>query len=362
MNFSTDQEEQFDWSIHGSPIITLDDSPMKFDFANQPSMLLMDAPPSDSFLLHDEDDLSLPAFPTLASKNEIKPTVLPELKNFNFNMITANYLNNYSPINNNNNTNSSIVNNNTGNLYSNSLNANSPNSNIINSIPETRSYVLPDIQVSKSPSSNQILFIMENMAKFANSKSKTEPLPPVHQIVSTEELEFESICNDKALTFNPKKLGFIPSKFWEDKTFTFGELLSNFFRRKSNSNNRFYHKLFNALKITEDDPFYSEYIGVEWVNKDVIRVDKRKFARLLGIKTIDGSLFHHQGNFPSHGFIELNTTNVTDLVSPEVLKDVDFDNVRLLIHQAGVFVKGCTEEVINDCKWINVRKGPQYYH
>jgi hypothetical protein len=87
-----------------------------------------------------------------------------------------------------------------------------------------------------------------------------------------------------------------------------------------------------------------------------LRIDKRAFARLLAIKTVDGSLFHQQGNFPSHGFCELSEKTGLKFVPREVLEGVDFDNVRLLVHQDRVFKRGCTEADIERCKWMSVRK------
>jgi hypothetical protein len=44
---------------------------------------------------------------------------------------------------------------------------------------------------------------------------------------------------------------------------------------------------------------------VRWVTDCVFLVQKVIFAQLLGVRTIDGSFFHQEGNFPSHGFVEL---------------------------------------------------------
>lgn len=415
MNFSTDPDEQIDMLLRGNSI-GIEDPSFKIDFLEQPALSIdptsllshnnisgIGGGANDSFLT-DDYLVNLHAYPYISHSpktlddfngNNISnnPIVTENLDSpFAINMQPAllpniQYPSNQSPSPDNLHTTNTLnianLNNlgglNLANLNFNSLSGININLNNMTSenndpsgpaVPEIKSYVLPDVAaVSKASSNAQILFLMKSMAKFtgsvgnsSNSKSKTEPLPTVPKIVSNEENEFETVCADKALTFNPKKLGFIPSKFWEDKEMTFGELVTNFFRRKSNSNNRFYHKLYNALKISEDDPFYSEYVGVEWANPKVIKVDKKKFARLLGIKSIDGSLFHHQGNFPSHGFVELTTQNVAEYFPNQKIDNIDFDNVRLLIHQAGVFIQGCTEDVINDCKWINVRKGPQYYH
>jgi len=181
--------------------------------------------------------------------------------------------------------------------------------------------------------------------------------PQAIQNISVEtDSSFKTICGDENVKFNPHRLGFIPLKFWPDRDFSFGELVRDFFQRKNNANSRFSHKLFNALKIAQTDSFYVEFLGVEWITDKVLRVDKRIFARLLGIKTIDGSLFHQQGNFPSHGFVELDTIESSKHVSSEDLKTVDYERVRLFIHQPGVFVRGCDENVIESCKWIPSRK------
>lgn len=168
---------------------------------------------------------------------------------------------------------------------------------------------------------------------------------------------FEAAMADPGIKFNPKKLGFIPSKFWADQEFSFGYLVQNFFQKKNNANSRFSHKLFNALKIAEADRLYAELLGVEWITDKVLRVEKNRFARLLGIRTIDGSFFHQQGNFPSHGFVELDPNTAPNWVTnPKDLEGVDYDNVRLLYHSQSIFVRGCNESVLEACKWISSRK------
>jgi hypothetical protein len=141
---------------------------------------------------------------------------------------------------------------------------------------------------------------------------------------------------------------------------TFGDLVRDFFRRKCSAQTRFLHKLFNAIRISEVDCSYFSLVGVQWANDRVIKVDKHRFARLLGIKAIDGSLFHRQGNFPSHGFTEVAPTEAGRLLGPEVLADVDFDSVRLLVHSQGAFEKGCGPEVERLCAWANTRKTPSF--
>lgn len=176
-------------------------------------------------------------------------------------------------------------------------------------------------------------------------------------IKTSDEAAFYASCSNPNLAFNPLQVGFIPMNFWEDRKITFGECVSDFFQRKNNAKSRFSYKLFNALCLSEFDSIYVTLVGVKWLNDTILRVDKRAFARLLGIKSIDGSLFHQQGNFPSHGFFEIGAGDVSRYCPPDLdFTGVDFENVRLLIHTENLFKKGCTKADIENCRWANGRK------
>jgi hypothetical protein len=182
-------------------------------------------------------------------------------------------------------------------------------------------------------------------------------LAPVNsKQIQQEETLFASAIHDPSISFSPHVLGFIPYKLWQDRFYTFGELVTDFFQRKNHSSCRFSYKLYNALKLSILSPNISSLVGVKWLSDKIIRVDKRNFARLLGIKSVDGSLFHQQGNFTSHGFCEITAEEV-HIKCPKVdLTGVDFDNVRLLYHLEGVFVTSATENDIVNCRWTSVKR------
>lgn len=171
-----------------------------------------------------------------------------------------------------------------------------------------------------------------------------------------EDVDFNLNCEESEFVINPQKLGFIPPNSWMDKEMTFGYLVTSFFQKRNNASSRFSHKLYNALRLSSAYPNLVPYIGVEWITPTILKVNKFTFARLLRIKTIDGSLFHQQGNFPSHGFVELTEKESHELLTPEQLEDVDYESVRLLKHPAGIFTKDCTGTDIANCKWINSRR------
>jgi hypothetical protein len=159
------------------------------------------------------------------------------------------------------------------------------------------------------------------------------------------------VLEDPALTLNPCRLGFIPKALWSDDEITFGALVRSFFQRRNVSVGRFGHKLFNALRISNECPGLRRHLGVEWISPRVLRVEKRAFARLLNIKVIEGGLFHRQGNFPSHGFVEVSRNDLP----ADVLREADQDKIKFVTHGEGLFTKDVQGETIDGWKWLNIR-------
>jgi hypothetical protein len=183
--------------------------------------------------------------------------------------------------------------------------------------------------------------------------AKQNSFPSFNASLLDSENEFAQVCSDTAISFNPRRLEFVPAEVWMDEDVTFGDLVKHFFQKRASANNRFVHKLYNALQIAADDPFYTEYVGVEWVNDVVIRVEKTIFARLLGVRLIDATFYNQQGSFPAHGFVELSVMNAREFVAEgdwAALDGVDYDEVRLLMHRPGVFVRNCGEEALRGVK------------
>lgn len=181
---------------------------------------------------------------------------------------------------------------------------------------------------------------------------RTKVLPPELNIDGpSSNTVYQSSLLDNNLTLSPQALGFLPSSYWLALDTTFGDLVTKFFQRKNNANCRFPHKLYNALAIVEKYEKLFNILGVKWITDTVFKVDKYIFGRLLGISSIDGGLFHRQGNFPSHGFTEVTSNELQALREKFNLKDVDQDRIRLLHHPLGRFSRTSDEETINQCKW-----------
>ncbi|OHT12134.1 hypothetical protein TRFO_03778 [Tritrichomonas foetus] len=170
---------------------------------------------------------------------------------------------------------------------------------------------------------------------------KTPPQSPIPQFNSIKAL-FE-------ISLNPNVLKFIPSERWNNvDQISLEDMTKTYFRAHSTKKLRFEHKLWNALKITLDNPHMYALVGVRWITHNVIKVNKKIFAKLLALTKPTSSLFNIQGSFPSHGFIE---------VEQEELDKLAFDrgdeaDCRFFIHKNGVFTLLAIENDICQCKWV----------
>ena len=183
-------------------------------------------------------------------------------------------------------------------------------------------------------------------------KNAEKSLPQELEIVGPSSNDvFRAKLADPMMIVSPQELGFLPSSYWLNVDNTFGDLVMKFFQRKNNANCRFPHKLYNALAVVDQDPSLFSLFGVRWITEQIFKVDKLIFGRLLGITSIDGGLFHRQGNFPSHRFAELTVAEVDQLKTQYDLSDVDMDRVRLMYHKDGMFHRGADEDSVTRCKW-----------
>ena len=184
---------------------------------------------------------------------------------------------------------------------------------------------------------------------FGRAHTTSQPALSLRQPVA--ELDFDKVCLDASVTVNPRRLGFVPASAWSNDAVPFGVLVATFFRKRNSMHCKFPFKLYNALKLTQQCPEFLAHVGVEWVTDSVFRVHRTEFARLLGVKTVEGGLFHQQGNFPSHGFVEL-PFDESDRISREAgLGPADLSQVRFMRHAAGNFVRQSTERDLETCRW-----------
>ena len=182
------------------------------------------------------------------------------------------------------------------------------------------------------------------------------------QIVPTDMLALQNFLSEadpmtalvNSEIIDPVALGFIPKATWSSwKPTSVQGLQETYFSRKNSVSRRFEHKLWNCLRITSVFPNLTKIIGVCWIDNKNIKVYKYPFAKFLAITCVDGGLFHKQGNFTRHGFIDLNEQEAQRQLSPEQLQDVDFREVHLLVHATGEFTADATEEQIANCKWVD---------
>lgn len=180
-------------------------------------------------------------------------------------------------------------------------------------------------------------------------KNPIQPIPLRAQ--TYEHAPPSQTSGDSSTIINPSQIGLIPHDFWRKFTScTFQQLVETYFHKRNSSPYRFTFKLYNALVLTEKYPSLLPLIGVTWQTNKVIKIFKTPFSRLIGTRVADNSLFHKQGNFPTHGFQEL--TSEEAMAQNIDIRQIDFDEVRLLIHLDDKFYRHCGEKVINSCIWM----------
>lgn len=125
--------------------------------------------------------------------------------------------------------------------------------------------------------------------------------------IKIESSKISKFIKQSDFAFYPNKIGLVPFEFFSkygNRPITITQFVTEFLQTRMSKNTRFQFKLFNILRLTLLYPDLAEPFGAKWVNDHIIKIEKTAFASALGIKTIDGSLFHRQGNFPCHGFVE----------------------------------------------------------
>ncbi|EAX97047.1 hypothetical protein TVAG_353770 [Trichomonas vaginalis G3] len=182
--------------------------------------------------------------------------------------------------------------------------------------------------------------------KLILTPSQVPPLPPPYMVVSQSQDKFAQTD----MIIKPNQIGLIPHDFWSHyKKISFENMIHTYFHRRNSSHARFVYKLYNALLITAAYPSLLPMIGVSWETNNIIKVRKTPFASLIGTRIADNSLFHKQGNFPTHGFAEL--TSEEAVVHNINISYIDFDEIRLVYHLNGKFTKNCGEKVLKSCIW-----------
>ena len=143
-------------------------------------------------------------------------------------------------------------------------------------------------------------------------------------------------------SINPFKLNLLPSKVFHvpemDKPTPIYNFKSNFFVTKSKTM-RFEHKLYNALKISREEPKLIGFLGLYWKNEDTFIVNIPTFGALLGAPYPRAYLCYEAGLFAKHGFRDVTSELIN--TNPEELKDCNNIPYR---HQSGKFNVNMTEE------------------
>jgi hypothetical protein len=128
--------------------------------------------------------------------------------------------------------------------------------------------------------------------------------------------------------------------------------ISDFFSARSSRILRFECKLWNALTLTRADPALYRYIGVAWITRDILKVNREVFGQFINVTRPAAALYNNQGSFATHGFREVALSDVKQLVADEELEDVEESVVRLFQHLTPLFNAYSRPEEVMACRYI----------
>lgn len=166
------------------------------------------------------------------------------------------------------------------------------------------------------------------------------------QPVKSSDRAFTTATTSDKCVIHADRLNLVPASLWRAVgPVSFGFMVETHFQRRNHAPSRFILKLFNALRITDDNPALYQFMGVKWVNDVVICLNKFAFGQLLGISqpSTDGALLNAQGNFTTHGFVEV--TRCDHLAQLNVNEDLvavhrqDDNNCKFLVHAKGLLTR-----------------------
>jgi hypothetical protein len=198
---------------------------------------------------------------------------------------------------------------------------------IFTTCPELRSFNIPLIFNQPVP---------ENEFNLPRLAPKPRNLPPMQQSFLPRNIQTHGQPQQMSIKFEPnipiirpKALKFVPESEWKAQSYSLTELRNSFFTRRNGIGRVFPIKLYHALLITKEFPDAYFYTGVIWVTNTVFKVNAALFANLLGIHSVQGGLFHKQGNFTRHKYSQIMIQSSPEFAAMPECSDVDDFYIRL---------------------------------
>lgn len=179
-------------------------------------------------------------------------------------------------------------------------------------------------------------------------------IPRPIQSLSPGQRNYPKFDERKFIDFyiNPIELNFLPKELWLTQKVALRSVFQTFFKARSTKNLRFEHKLWNALSLSKRYPELIPFLGVFWVSKNLIKVNRDIFGALINVSKPAAALFNNQGSFLTHGFLEITKEKALKKgIFPELIEDVDESVVRLFKHSAGLLTADSNKADVSTCRW-----------
>ena len=183
-----------------------------------------------------------------------------------------------------------------------------------------------------------------------------------YQSIPEQMPTFEDVYNDETCIINPTAIHLLPEKYWSQQppTLTFAQIVNSYFKQNRTQNSTFMLKLYNLLLISINYPILENALGVRWANDNVIEISRSGLVNIFNLRenTVDGSMFHRQGNFPTHKFIEINESNFQQFGFYEYPKMPRIQgDTKFFMHEPHIFTRRpMTEAELKSIKYSNEAK------
>jgi hypothetical protein len=185
-----------------------------------------------------------------------------------------------------------------------------------------------------------------------HAQTTTAVIPRPRIVPSRREKPQPKVSYIAGYVFDPVELGFIPVGHWMPGPMTLKTAMTEFFTVRSSRILRFECKLWNALALVREDPELYRYVGVAWISRTVLKVNRDVFGRFINVTRPAAALYNNQGSFATHGFKEIALSEVEGVVPAEQLSDVEESVVRLFTHLTPLFNAYSRPDEVMSCRYV----------
>lgn len=141
--------------------------------------------------------------------------------------------------------------------------------------------------------------------------------------------EIYSFEKPTGIVVQPQNVGLIPASEWTIRPVTLEMMRNSYFTKRNGAARSFDVKLYNALRITKDNPNAYKYIGVMWIDDSHFKINEKVYENFIGVKANHITLFDKQGAISKYGFKQIYKSMNPRFRFNAQCDDVDDNEIRI---------------------------------